>query len=211
MPAGKLDDDGHTNVSEGRLSALNNGVPAYVLQGDATFEPTAWNDYRQRMDQLSHDDRFMHYLTAPVMRRCKSSQSGRSGKSVPQHPQLAVNKLYPLAFIRLLEAHAKHSAECDEQSRHNEHARFGYGEPFDQAFCEQPVVHGTFLNGRLGSRDLSCRRRSCDPHGNGTSGFGMTNRSRSSGESVRLINGKSKLHHAFRSGNSHASTVVPVC
>lgn len=121
-------------------------VPPHILQGSATFQPNAWNDYRERIDLLAHDDRFMHFLTAPVSDRVSamksstvplssmssSSSSSASAKcrqklskmSNPHPPQLAVNKLYPLAFIRLLEAHAKHAADSESpvQSPSRDHS-----------------------------------------------------------------------------------------
>lgn len=114
-------------------NALEKTMPSYVLQGNATFEPTKWNEYRKRIDQLADDTRFMHYLTAPVTkspkknRRKKNATPAKCPKVAPHPPQLAVNKLYPLAFIRLLEAHAKHAAETEILSQDTQETCYDYG------------------------------------------------------------------------------------
>lgn len=114
-------------------NALEKTMPSYVLQGNATFEPSKWNDYRKRIDQLADDTRFMHYLTAPVNKKSpkkngkKSISQSKAHKVAPHPPQLAVNKLYPLAFIRLLEAHAKHAAETEIVTHDADHTCYDYG------------------------------------------------------------------------------------
>ncbi|KAI0557950.1 hypothetical protein FGB62_248g012 [Gracilaria domingensis] len=90
-------------------------IPRRVLKPQAHYEKSSWNAYRSRIDQLADDEQFMDYLTAPVQRHPPVNVSANDAAANPQ--QLAVNKLYPLAFIKLLEAQAKMAAEeaapCD--------------------------------------------------------------------------------------------------
>lgn len=102
------------NRSSYTYTVIDRTMPSHVVQGDAHFATNTWNQYNHHIDQLAEDPQFMHYLTQPLQQR---SPRIIEPKAHAEAQQLAVNKLYPLAFIRLLEAHAKGAAEsaqpCD--------------------------------------------------------------------------------------------------
>lgn len=89
-------------------------MPRHVLKPHAQYEQSSWNDYRSRIDRLAEDERFMDYLTQPLQNRHPPKVPGMNAANDPH--QLAVNKLYPLAFIKLLEAQAKMSADATDTS-----------------------------------------------------------------------------------------------
>lgn len=120
-----------------------------MLQGTSSYEKSAWNDYRDHIDELAEDSKFMDYLTAPVQRR---PPLGRSEAGAPkvETQNLAVNKLYPLAFIRLLEAHAKCAAESSEPSDPgDEEHRYDDVERDDEARVERTCSNGMYDMGRF--------------------------------------------------------------
>lgn len=84
-------------------TVVDREMPRGVLEQEASFAGTSWVGYQDRIDLLAEDVDFMSYLTAPVRQRGQEEE--QVGESI------AVNKLYPLAFIRLLEMHAK----CDSE------------------------------------------------------------------------------------------------
>lgn len=215
-------------------SALERTMPAHVLQGDATFHPNAWNDYRQRIDQLAHDDRFMHYLTAPVSRRSGAGASvgmggsasstmsslkpSKSGKNLHPHPpQLAVNKLYPLAFIRLLEAHAKQAAESDVMAQPPDDGRFQFhsgdvdvdlDDELDESNIDptRPPSRSLFPSTRARKLDGSGRRRHLTLGLTDRGPNRSTSQSRASSELIRLIGGdhsKSRQRQTMFESTSH--------
>lgn len=141
-------------------TVVDRDLPRGVLQGHATYDESSWNEYRQRIDRLAEDERFMEYLTAPVQPRSRAPQE-------PEDPgQLAVNKLYPLAFIRLLEAHAKCASESSEPCDPAEELH-RYDDPprEDEDRLERTQSSGLYDMGRfrtVGGGDKAHQRRSVE-------------------------------------------------
>lgn len=95
-------------------TVVDRQFPRHVLKPDAHYEQSSWDEYRSRIDKLAADENFMQYLTAPV--HLKPLAIASTNNARVQAHQLAANKLYPLAFIKLLEAHAKMAADSSEAS-----------------------------------------------------------------------------------------------
>ena len=135
-----------TNNSRTIYTVVDRRIPRDVLEGDAEFDENLWKEYRDKIDQLAEDSQFMDYLTASVGKRLPLGlQSKERRRKDPE--QLAANKLYPLAFIRLLEAHARYSAEKSEPDNpEEEQHRYD-----DLDGEEHEPVERTFSNGMFDS------------------------------------------------------------
>lgn len=98
-------------VGRSRITVVDRQLPRQVLTGrEAGFDRDEWAEYRGKINQLAEDEGFMQYLTAPVKEK-GALEEDRDREADPQ--QLAMNKLYPLAFIRLLEAHARYANQSE--------------------------------------------------------------------------------------------------
>lgn len=173
------------------------------------------------MDELGRDETFMQYLTAPVhspgMNLAHTDLS--SGSATTPH-QLAVNKLYPLAFIRLLEAQARFAAQTELADRETEAAdeKHRYDDPVDD---DMPAMRG-----RSGAAfDMRSRFRSVGGNciENGTQVTPKEVKSRAPENMMRLIRnrrgnaneteGRGDTNHLFQpiDGDCRNMAFVPVC
>ena len=86
----------------------------------------------------------MNYLTEPMQNRANQrSKMSESSKHVDAE-QLAVNKLFPLAFIRLLEAQAKFAATSEPCDPADEKHRY---DDVDDREEDDALVQRTHSNG----------------------------------------------------------------
>lgn len=107
-------DDHHAKfpfvTPKSKITVVDRQLPRAAVSGrEAAFDHEQWAEYRGKINQLAEDDRFMQYLTAPVRENGVLDDE----ESHPHPQQLAMNKLYPLAFIRLLEAHARYANQSE--------------------------------------------------------------------------------------------------
>lgn len=183
------------------IKVVDRELPRRVLQGRAecNFDGTRWNEYRERIDGLAEDEGFMEYLTKPVGEKRK----GEGREDFRETQQLAVNKLYPLAFIRLLEAQARFNGEGEDDDPADEAHRYDDLDGDEEARVFRTASSGIYDMGRF--RTVGGQR-------NGDAGRG-------SDDLVRLLESRPKNHGrrvdrtVFLGRMSRQSRVasVPVC
>lgn len=129
------------------ITVVDRQLPRRVLhgRGNVNFDGTKWSEYRDKIDGLAEDHTFMEYLTKPVSERRKAD--GR--EDLQETQQLAVNKLYPLAFIRLLEAQARFSGEGEDDDPADEAHRYDDLDGDEEARVIRTASSGIYDMGRF--------------------------------------------------------------
>lgn len=192
-------------------TVVDRNIPRHVLKGDAKFEDSTWNEYRDHIDELSEDPRFMDYLTAPVQRRPAVPTPAVDAHADSE--RIAVNKLYPLAFIRLLEAHAKYTAESYEPyNPEEEEHRYDDVDREDEGRVVRTTSTGVYDMGRFRAVGGST------PVSNASTPEGMMNR-RDSPPAFGGLAPKSQTSSDMpqqpsffqRISHERPSAIVPVC
>lgn len=190
-----------------KITVVDRQLPRSVMgRMSVGFDGAEWDEYRGKIDRLAQDESFMTYLTEPVERRDEDDT---------ETARMAVNRLYPLAFIRLLEAHARYANDRHEVvNPEDELHRYDDLDGEDEDRIVRTASSGMYDMGRfrtVGSVGNTRRGAPLDAH-----------RGRRSVDMVRLIEhptdrgraeGRRMQYPTFRSRMSRESRVasVPVC